>query len=65
LGGQSKKNLSAKLYIAYKEAHVTDYWIRILKDSNSIELKLANPLIKECEEIQKIKAKIQLTLKSK
>ncbi|MBL7128293.1 MAG: four helix bundle protein [Ignavibacteria bacterium] len=65
LGGQSKKDFSAKLYIAYKEARETNYWIRILKDSNYLELKLANSLIKDCEEIQKIIAKIQLTLKSK
>ena len=65
LGGQSKKDFSAKLYIAYKEARETNYWIRILRDSNYLELKLANSLLKECEEIQKIIAKIQLTLKSK
>jgi four helix bundle protein len=63
IGGQSKKDFAAKLYIAYKEARETNYWLRILKDSNYLEPKLAISLIKDCEEIQKIIAKIQITLK--
>ena len=63
IGGQSKQDFAAKLYIAYKEARETNYWLRLLKDSDYLEPKLANSLIKECEEIQKIIASIQITLK--
>ena len=63
LGGQSKKDFAAKLYVAYKEARETNYWLRLLKDSDYLELKLADSLINECEEIQKIIASIQITLK--
>ena len=53
-GGQSKKDFISKIHIAYKEARETHYWLRILNDSNILETKLANSLLKECEELLKI-----------
>lgn len=34
IGGQSDKDLFAKLTIAYKEARESHYWVRLLKDTD-------------------------------
>ena len=54
IGGQSKKDFIAKLSISYKEARETHYWIRLLKDSSSIQSEIADDLLVNCEEIIKI-----------
>ena len=36
IGAQSSKDFIAKLSISYKEARETNYWIRLLKDTNFI-----------------------------
>jgi len=41
VGGQSKADFVSKMNIAYKEARETSYWIRLLRDTDYIELKLA------------------------
>jgi four helix bundle protein len=38
IGAQSKKDFYAKLYIAYKEARETHYWLRLLIDTETAEL---------------------------
>jgi four helix bundle protein len=63
LGAQSKADFICKLAIAYKEARETHYWIRILRDSKFITVKQASSIIIDIEEILKIIAKIQITLK--
>jgi four helix bundle protein len=63
LGAQSKADFTCKLAIAYKEARETHYWIRILKDSKYITEKQAFSILKDIDEILKIIAKIQITLK--
>ena len=50
-GGQSKRDFIAKTQISYKEARETHYWLRLLRDTDILEDKLANSLIKDCEEI--------------
>jgi four helix bundle protein len=62
IGGQSKKDFRAKMFISYKEARETHYWLRLLKDSELIPLKIANSLLKDCEELKKILSSILLTL---
>lgn len=57
-GGQSKKDFAAKIQIAYKEAKETHFWIRLLRDTNYFEPKLANSLLKDCEELLRIIASI-------
>ena len=52
--GQSRKDFVHKLSIALKEATETNYWLRLLRDSETLEPKLANSLIEDCVEIQKI-----------
>ena len=50
-GGQSKRDFIAKTQISYKEAKETHYWLRLLRDTDILDIKLANSLIKDCEEI--------------
>lgn len=61
MGGQSKKDFLSKVSIAYKEACETRYWFMLLRDSEFIEKEIAASLLKDCEEIIKIIAKIKLT----
>ncbi|MCX6266571.1 MAG: four helix bundle protein [Bacteroidetes bacterium] len=65
IGAQSKADFICKLAIAYKEARETHYWIRILRDSKYITEKQASSILKDLDEILKIIAKIQITLKKK
>lgn len=52
--GQSKADFIHKLSIALKEAFETNYWLRILRDSDYLETKIAQSLLEDCEEIQRI-----------
>mgnify|MGYP001797368133 CR=1 FL=1 len=54
IGGSSRKDFIHKLEIAYREARETRYWLRLLKESDLLEIKLANSLLEDCEEILKI-----------
>ncbi len=65
IGGQSEKDFYSKLSIAYKEARETNYWIRLLKDSNLLEKNESESLINSCNEIVRIIGKIQSTLRQK
>ena len=51
---QSKADFIHKLSIANKEAFETNYWLRLLRDSDLIGSKLAESLLNDCEELQKI-----------
>lgn len=51
---QSKMDFVHKLSISQKESFETHYWIRLQRDSNFLNNKLANSLLKDCEEVQKI-----------
>ncbi|MEO8174328.1 MAG: four helix bundle protein [Sediminibacterium sp.] len=64
LGGSSRRDFKAKLDIAYKEARETRYWIKLLRDSNILDARLANSLFMDCEEILKLLASIIKTLKA-
>ena len=65
IGAQSSKDFIAKLSISYKEARETNYWIRLLKDTNFINKIQSVSLLNDCEEILKIIGKIQVTMKNK
>ncbi len=65
IGGQTEKDFFTKLNIAYKEARESHYWLRLLKDSNIITDDLADPLIADAEEIQRILGSSIKTLKTK
>ncbi len=54
MGGSSKKDFKQKLRISYREARETRYWLRLLKESELLEAKLADSIILDCEEILRI-----------
>lgn len=64
IGGQSQRDFLSKLSIAYKEARETFYWIKILRDTKYLEIKQAESLLNDCEEIMRIIGKIQTTMKT-
>ena len=65
VGGQSGADFVHKTGIAYKEAREVHYWLRILRDSNLLEIELANSFIKDADELKKILASIIKTSKEK
>ena len=65
IGGQSKKDFLSKMSIAYKEARETQYWLRLIRDSDIIDAKSADSVIEDCEEILKLSGSIIKTTRSK
>jgi len=63
IGGQSNKDFLSKITISYKEARETKYWIKLLRDSNYLLPEFADSIFNDCEEICKIIASIQKTMK--
>ncbi|MCD4679781.1 MAG: four helix bundle protein [Bacteroidales bacterium] len=53
-GSISKKEFRAKLFISYKEARETKYWIRLMKDSDYLENKISDSLLDDLNQILKI-----------
>ena len=54
IGGSSKKDFIHKLEIAYREARETRYWVRLLKEAELLETKMAESFIADSEEILRI-----------
>jgi four helix bundle protein len=65
IGGSSKKNFIHKPEIAYREARETKYWIRLFKESNLLENKLADSFLADCDELVKILTSILNSSKNK
>lgn len=61
LAGQSKKDFVSKMSIASKEARETNYWLRLIKDSNLLPKTSIEPLIGNSEELVKILTSIVKT----
>ena len=57
-GGFSKKDFVAKCSVGYKEARETHYWLRLLRDTECLEARLANSLIEDAEELKRMLASI-------
>jgi len=53
-GSCSKKDFRSKLFISYKEARETSYWIRLMKDSEYLEDNNAEGLLDDLMQIVKI-----------
>ena len=51
---QSKADFVHKLSIAQKEAFETDYWLRLLRDSEYLTATQADSLLNDCREVQKL-----------
>jgi four helix bundle protein len=64
IGGQSKKDFFSKLSISYKEARETRFWIRLLSDSNILELQDQKRLLNNVEELLRIIGSIQKTIRN-
>lgn len=64
LGGQSRKDFLAKISIAYKEARETHYWLRLLRDSEFLDLGASRSLLDDCDELLKLLGSIQKTVKN-
>jgi four helix bundle protein len=64
LGGQSRKGFCQKINIAHKESRETHYWLRLTKDSEMLDAKIADSLIDDCEEVVKLSASIIKTMKA-
>ena len=65
LGGQSEKDFIAKMSISYKEARETHYWLRLLRDTDFIEVKHAASMLHDCDELLRIIGSILKTMKQK
>lgn len=63
--GESKADFVHKLAIANKEAFETHYWLRLLRDSGFLEAKLADSLLPDCDELQRVLVSSIKTAKSK
>ena len=51
---QSKPDFIHKLAIAQKESFETHYWIRLLRDSDLLDGKIAESLLSDCSKLQKL-----------
>jgi four helix bundle protein len=51
---QSKSDFVHKLSIAQKESFETDYWLRLLRDSNYLTETQADSMLNDCRELQKL-----------
>ena len=65
IGGSSRKDFIHKLEIAYREARETKYWIRLFKESDWLDNKLADSFLLDCDEIIKILTAILNSSKNK
>ncbi|HET6243108.1 MAG TPA: four helix bundle protein [Bacteroidia bacterium] len=61
---QSKPDFIHEFSIAQKEVFETHYWIRLLRDSEYINEVLAQELLNDCEELQRIITSILVKSKS-
>jgi four helix bundle protein len=56
------KRFLSKLTIAYKEARETQYWIRLLKDTDYLTSEQATSLLADVDELLRIIGSIQKTI---
>lgn len=63
--GDSKADFIHKLAIANKEAFETHYWLRLLRDRGFLEAKLADSLLLDCDELQRVLVSSIKTAKGK
>ncbi len=54
IGGISKADFKAKMSIAYKEARETDYWLRLLKDTEYLNVEAFNSIRSDVSELLKL-----------
>ena len=52
--GQSKADFISKLHIALKEAAETEYWLKVLTQSDYLSTEMGDSLLHDCIELKKI-----------
>ncbi|AKD55527.1 hypothetical protein SD10_12060 [Spirosoma radiotolerans] len=60
-GGLTKREFTAKIGIAYKEARETRYWLRLLGATEYFDKETFDSMLFDCEELVKILGSIQKT----
>ncbi|MFP5471610.1 MAG: four helix bundle protein [Bacteroidia bacterium] len=65
IGAQSEKDFLSKVSIAYKETRETIYWLKLLQATKYLKEKELISMMNDANEILKIIAKIQITIKKK
>jgi len=63
--GQSKKDFTAKMSIASKEARESHYWIRLLTDSDYLEKDMAKSVLSDCDELIRLLTSIVKTAQAR
>lgn len=63
VNGKSKADFYAKMYIAYKEANESEYWLELLHESGYIEQQAFESIYSDCKELIKILASVTKTQK--
>lgn len=61
---QSKKDFLAKMYIAYKEANETEYWLELLYESGYINKKSFASVYNDNKELLKLLTAITKTMRT-
>ncbi len=64
VNGQTKADFYAKLYIAYKEAGETQYWLELLHESGHLSDEGFNSVYADCNEVTRLLAAITKTQKT-
>ena len=54
VGGFSRKDFAAKMSIAYKESRETKFWLRLLRDTQRLTVKMSESLLADNEELLRI-----------
>ena len=65
INGQSRKDFLAKMYISFKEATETEYWITLLASTDYLNETQYDSILKDCVEIKKILTTIIRTTKER
>ena len=52
--GEDRADFALRLGVAAKEAFKTNYWLRLLRDSEYLRGDQASSLLSDCEELQKM-----------
>lgn len=52
--GQSKKDFLAKMYVSFKEASETEYWLILLMRTDYLTKEQGESILNDCIEIKKI-----------
>ena len=61
---QSRKDFLSKMYIAFKEAKETHYWLRVISQSELISFEEIRPLLKDAASLKNLLGSITNSVKT-